>query len=135
MNGSILDDATWAAVSEFVPASKRGMASGPGRRQLDNRAALNGILFVLMAGLPWNALPVHLGFGSGATCFRRLRAWQKAGAWEAIKNVLIRKLPNGDQIDWWRADASAGAVRSVMRKRSQARRKHARLKNLALITT
>jgi transposase len=133
MNGSILDDEVWAAVSEFVPVPKKRTASEPGRRQLENRATLSGILFVLMIGLPWNALPGHLGFGSGATCFRRLRAWQKAGAWPAIKNVLVRMLSNGERIEWWRADASAGAVRSVMRKRSQARRNREQSNRLILL--
>jgi transposase len=107
MNASILDDEVWSAVAELVPVPEKRTASEPGRRQLENRATLSGILFILMTGLPWNELPGHLGFGSGTTCYRRLRAWQKAGAWEVVKSVLIRMLDNGDRIDWWRANSAA----------------------------
>jgi transposase len=133
MNGSILDDEVWAAVSEFMLVPERGTASEPGRKQLDNRATLSGILFILTTELPWNSLPGNLGFGSGATCYRRLRAWQKAGAWPAIKNVLIRMLSDGERIEWWRAEASAGVVRSVMKKRAQARKKRERANRLVLV--
>jgi transposase len=133
MNASILDDEVWSAVSELVPGSKGRSSSEPGRRQLDGRATLSGILFVLMTGLPWNALPDRLGFGSGATCFRRLRAWQRAGAWQAIKGILIRKLDHADRIDWWRAEANAGDVRSIMRRRALARKIRGRRNRLVLI--
>jgi transposase len=113
---------------------ERGTASEPGRKQLDNRATLSGILFILMTGLPWNSLPGNLGFGSGATCYRRLRAWQKAGAWSAIKNVLIRMLRDGERIEWWRAEASAGVVRSVMKKRTKAQRRREGARRLVLVT-
>ena len=48
----------------------------PGRKRLDDRKVLSGILFVLYTGIPWEFLPQELGFGSGMTCWRRLRDWQ-----------------------------------------------------------
>jgi hypothetical protein len=30
-------------------------------------------------GIPWEFLPQELGFGSGMTCWRRLRDWLEAG--------------------------------------------------------
>lgn len=41
---------------------------------MDDRAALNGILFVLHTSVPWEDLPHELGFGSGMTCWRGLRS-------------------------------------------------------------
>jgi hypothetical protein len=41
----------------------------PGRRRLDDRMALCGILFVLYTGIPWEFLPPELGYGSGVTCW------------------------------------------------------------------
>ena len=54
-------------------------ADHPGRKRLDNRKVLSGILFVLYTGIPWEFLPQELGFGSGMTCWRRLRDWQEPG--------------------------------------------------------
>ncbi len=36
----------------------------PGRRRLDDRKVLSGILFVLYTGISWEFLPQELGFGS-----------------------------------------------------------------------
>lgn len=44
-----------------------------GRPRLDDKLALNGILFVLCTGIAWEDLPQELGFGSGMTRWRRLR--------------------------------------------------------------
>jgi transposase len=38
-----------------------------------DRACLNGILVVLTTGIGWQQLPQQLGYGSGMTCWRRLR--------------------------------------------------------------
>jgi transposase len=37
----------------------------PGRRRLEDRKVLCGIMFVLHAGIRWEFLPQELGFGSG----------------------------------------------------------------------
>jgi transposase len=42
----------------------------PGRRRLDDRQVLNGILFVLTTGIAWQRLPQELGYGSGMTSGR-----------------------------------------------------------------
>ena len=44
-----------------------------GRPRVDGRAALNGIVFVLQAGIPLEDLPQELGFDSGMICWWRLR--------------------------------------------------------------
>lgn len=55
-------------------------AKGGGPRQSDEQA-LNGIIFVLRTGIPWEDLPQELGYGTGMTCWRRLRDWQAADVW------------------------------------------------------
>ncbi|ANS70708.1 transposase [Streptomyces lincolnensis] len=64
----------------------------PGRRQLDDRRVLCGILFVLYTGIPWRHLPQELGFGSGMTCWRRLRKWDEAGVWPRLHEMLLAEL-------------------------------------------
>ena len=72
----------------------------PGRKPLDDRAVLTGILFILQTGLRWDLLPREMGCGSGMSCWRRLRAWQAAGVWDRLHEVLLAKLREADQIDW-----------------------------------
>ncbi len=74
---------------------------------------MNGILFVLKTGIRWNHLPTQLGFGSGATCWRRLRDWHKAGVGDRLHELLLAKLRAADQIDFSRAAVDSSSVRAV----------------------
>jgi transposase len=75
--------------------------------------ALTGILFVLKTGMAWRDLPLELGCGSGMTCWRRLRDWQKAGVWEKLHQELLRRLQMANRIDWSRAVVDSSNVRAV----------------------
>jgi transposase len=101
----------WAALELLIPVFTPSPKGGR-RRTVDNRAALNGILYVLQTGIPWEDLPQELGFGSGMTCWRRLRDWQAAGVWERLHLAMLRRLREHDQIDWERASLDAASVPS-----------------------
>ncbi len=77
---------------------------------MDDRAALNGILFVLTTGIPWEEMPQELGFGNGMTCWRRLRDWQALGVWGLLHLTLLMRLRQHDQIDWSRASIDGAVV-------------------------
>ena len=62
-----ISDEFWAVVKPLLPARERRFRY-PERKRLSDRAALQGIIFVLVTGIPWKALPTELGFGSGSTC-------------------------------------------------------------------
>jgi transposase len=59
-----VDDLLWALVEPLLPVRPR-RTRHPGRRPLDERLVLQGILFVLHTGIAWEHLPQELGFGSG----------------------------------------------------------------------
>ncbi|WP_230950774.1 IS5 family transposase, partial [Xanthomonas translucens] len=63
-----------------------------GRPRVDDQSALNGIVYVLRTGIAWEDLPQELGYGSGMTCWRRLRDWQAAGVWHRLHQVLLAEL-------------------------------------------
>jgi transposase len=109
----ILDDALWKLIEPLLPAPRKRRRRHPGRRPLSHRAALAGVLFVLRTGIPWELLPQELGYGSGMTCWRRLRDWQKAGVWKRIHRMLLDKLQEADKIDWSRAVVDSASVRAV----------------------
>lgn len=109
----ILDDGLWKLIEPLLPLPKKRRRRNPGRKPIDNRAALTGILFVLRTGIPWEYLPKEMGCGSGMTCWRRLRDWQAAGVWEKIRCVFLQKLEDADQIDWSRVVVDSTSVRAV----------------------
>lgn len=107
----LVTDDLWALVKPHLP--KQPPRPKGGRPRLDDRAALTGILFVLKTGIPWEYLPPEMGCGSGMTCWRRLRDWQKAGVWERIHRVLLNELRAADQLDLSRAVVDSGSLRAV----------------------
>lgn len=117
MPKSILDDELWAQVAPLLPPPKPRPATTPGRRPLDDRAMLTGILFVLKSGISWAMLPKGIGCGSGMSCRRRLRAWQKAGVWQRMHEVLQVNLHNADAIDWSRCIVNS-SISSPQRRAS-----------------
>lgn len=92
---------------------KRRRRKYPGRRPVSDRAALNGILFVFKTGIRWCDLSIKLGFGSGPTCWRRLRDWQKAGVWNRLHEVLLAKLREAGRLEFSRAAVYSSSVRAV----------------------
>src|SRR5512141_3470375 len=94
----LLTDALWSVIEPLLPPEEPKPDGG--RPPVNNRAALTGILFVLRSGIPWEMLPQEMGCGSGMTCWRRLRDWQKAGIWHQVHRVLLDRLGSADQIDW-----------------------------------
>ena len=115
----ILDDGLWEIIEPLLPQKKRRFRN-PGRKPLPDRAALTGILFVLKTGIAWEDLPQELGCGCGMTCWRRLQAWQKAGVWQKIHEVLLSKLRQADQIDFSRAAVDSASVRAVFGGKKRA---------------
>ena len=57
----LLDDALWERIKPLLPPPKPRHFRYPGRKPIDNRKALRGILFVLKTGSPWEYLPQEMG--------------------------------------------------------------------------
>lgn len=85
----------------------------PGRRRLDDRRVLCGILFVLYTGIPWRYLPQELGFGSGRTCWRRLREWNEAGVRQCLHEMLPAELRAAGLLDLSRASVDSSHLRAM----------------------
>lgn len=98
----VVSDDLWARIESLLPVRQR-RSHNPGRLPLDDRGCLQGILFVLHTGIQWEWLPQELGFGSGMTCWRRLRDWHEAGVWDRLHQVLLTELHRAGKLDWSRA--------------------------------
>ena len=108
----LIDDELWAQIEPLLP-KKRRRKRHAGRKELCNRRVLTGILFVLKSGIPWEMLPKEMGCGSGMTCWRRNRDWQRQGLWNRLHKVLLAKLRGADRLDFSRAIADSSSIRAV----------------------
>src|SRR5438105_3677690 len=108
----LVTDALWARLEPVLPPPPQRRFRFPGRKPLDYRKILTGILFVLKTGIAWEDLPAELGCGCGKPCRHYLRLWHRAGAWRKLHAVLLAELNGADQIDWERALIDASFVKA-----------------------
>ncbi|MGW2101583.1 IS5 family transposase [Streptomyces olivaceoviridis] len=97
----IVSDELWERIEPLLPRRERRFRY-PGRKPLPDRQVLCGILYVLHTDVQWEYLPKELGFGSGMTCWRRLRDWNEAGVWQRLHEVLLAELNAARKLDWSR---------------------------------
>jgi transposase len=109
---TLVTDELWERIEPLLPPPPPRRFRFPGRKPLDYRQVLTGILFVLKTGIAWDDLPAELGCGCGKTCRHYLRVWHQAGVWERLHALLLAELNGADQIDWDRALIDAGFVKA-----------------------
>jgi transposase len=104
----LVSDELWDHIEPLLPPPPKRRFRFPGRKPIDYRKVLTGILFVLKTGMAWDDLPADLGCGCGKTCRHYLQVWGRAGVWQRLHAVLLAELNGADKIDWERAliDAS-----------------------------
>jgi transposase len=96
----LLSDHLWELIHPYLPPHPPHPKGG--RPFLDDRRVLTGILFVLKTGIPWEYLPHEMACGSGMTCWRRLRAWCRAGIWSHVHLCLLADLRFLNKLDFSR---------------------------------
>ena len=79
---SDLTDAEWSHIAGLIPPGKRG----GGKRRVDLREVMNGIMYVLSTGCQWRAIPKDLPPRS--TLFDYLDLWSWDGTLERIHHAL-----------------------------------------------
>jgi transposase len=100
MTRTLLPDELWQEIEPLLPAAKPRHFRFPGRRPLDRRKVLTGILFVLKTGIAWDDLPAELGLGCGRTCHDYLQQLQQAGVWQRLHTRILSLLNKAGRIDW-----------------------------------
>ncbi|GEP01957.1 transposase [Methylobacterium haplocladii] len=79
---SDLTNAEWALIAPLIPPAKRG----GGKRSVDLRAVVNGLMYVLSTGCQWRAIPKDLPARS--TVHDYLDLWDYDGTLERIHHTL-----------------------------------------------
>jgi transposase len=103
----VLDERLWRRAERLLP--KAPPRPRGGRPRASDRACLEGILYSLRTGCPWEYLPKELGV-SGMTCWRRLRDWHAAGVWAKLHASLLDALGREGVVDWSRASVDSASV-------------------------
>ena len=91
-----LTDERWAKIEPLLPKFKRSRKGG--RKPVENRRILEGILWVLRSGARWQDLPDE--FPSPSTCWRRLHDWEEQDVWLDIWRAFLSELDEKGQLDW-----------------------------------
>ena len=79
---SDLTDEEWALVRPQIPRAKRG----GNKRSVDERAVMNGLMYVLSSGFQWRAIPKDLPPRS--TVNRYFCRWQDDGTLDRLHHAL-----------------------------------------------
>lgn len=103
---SDLTDDQWKRIKPLLPKTKRR-----GRKPADDREVINGILYVLATGCPWEYLP-HDIRASYQTCHRRLLDYQRRRVWQKIVADLMKEAHRKGHINLKNAYHDASVVKS-----------------------
>ena len=82
-----------------------------GRPRIDQRKALNGIIYHLRTGCQWNALPRE--FGDDSSVHRTFQRWIELDVLDALWGHLLEACEELGGVDWaWQAaDGALGKAR------------------------
>ncbi|MER5369447.1 IS5 family transposase [Streptomyces sp. NPDC002722] len=87
-----LSDAEWEFVRPLLPPSLRG------RKRLDDRTVLNGIVWKFRTAVAWRDVPER--YGPWATLHTRFRRWALDGTFERMLQAARAKADAAGGIDW-----------------------------------
>ncbi|WP_443074114.1 IS5 family transposase [Streptomyces sp. NBC_01456] len=87
-----LSDAEWEFVRPLLPASLRG------RKRLDDRRILNGIVWKFRTGTAWRDVPER--YGPWATLHTRFRRWAADGTFERMLKTAQAQADAVGHVDW-----------------------------------
>jgi len=110
----LMDEQLWQIIEPLLPKPKpkRRRKRHPGRRPLDSRTVMTGLLFVLKTGIAWEDFPQEMGC-CGMTLLNRLRQWQRAGVWQRLHRVLLGRLRAAGEVDLSRVIVDSASVRAM----------------------
>lgn len=93
-------DKLWERIEPILAACDPPKPAG--RPRIDQRAALDAILFRLRSGCQWNQLPSE--FPDDSSVHRTLQRWRERGVFERIWATLIEECAELGGVDWeWQA--------------------------------
>jgi len=104
-----VDDALWAKSEQVLAAFDPPARFGPDR--IDQRKALDGVIYRMRSGVQWNQLPRE--FGDDASVHRTFQRWVKRGVVGRVWALLLSACDELSSVDWqWQSfDCAMGKAR------------------------
>jgi transposase len=92
-----------------------------GRPRIDQRLAMDALIYRIRTGCQWNYLPAE--FGWGMSVYRTFRRWEQKGIFDILWALLLIECEELGGVDWkWQAaDGCLGKARGVPRVEKGAR--------------
>jgi len=109
-----VSDPLWETVKKVLVVYDPPATTG--RPRVDQRKALDGIIFRMRTGCQWNQLPKE--FGDDVSVYRTFRRWESKGIFDILWAVLLTQCEDLQGVDWqWQAaDGCLGKARGVPKK-------------------
>jgi transposase len=106
----LVPDQLWALVEPLLPTPPRPPYGGR-HRTIPDRACFAAMVYMARTSTPWRLLPAReLGWGSPATCWRRLTEWANAGVFDQFHLQVLDRLGRQVRVDWERASVDTMSV-------------------------
>lgn len=107
-------DPLWEMMSKVLAVYDPPKTTG--RPRVDQRKALDGIIYRMRTGCQWNALPAE--FGDDVSVYRTFRRWEDKGIFDILWALLLLRCEELGGVDWdWQAaDGCLGKARGVPKK-------------------
>lgn len=104
-----VDDVLWPKVESVLEAHDPPARFGPAR--IDQRKALDGVIYRMRSGVQWNQLPRE--FGDDASVHRTFQRWVKRGVIPRLWALLVEQCQEMGGVDWqWQSfDCALGKAR------------------------
>ena len=104
-----VSDELWAQIEPILAQYDPPKATG--RKRIDQRRALDGIIYHLRSGVQWNQLPKE--FGDDSSVHRTFQRWERLKVFDHIWATLVAECEElgGVNWDWQAADTAMGKAR------------------------
>ncbi len=102
-------DELWALIEPILAQYDPPKATG--RKRIDQRRALDGIIYHLRSGVQWNQLPKE--FGDDSSVHRTFQRWERLQIFDRIWAILVAECEElgGVNWEWQAADTAMGKAR------------------------
>ncbi|MFD5233207.1 IS5 family transposase [Streptomyces qaidamensis] len=106
----IVPDGLWELARPLIPED-RVRPQGGGTQNTPDETLFAAIIYVLVSGCAWRALPPCFGI-SKSTAHRRFMIWSRAGVWGRLHEAVLHQLDDAGLIDVSRVVLDSAHVRA-----------------------